>query len=102
MKSDTIVVSQANYTPANKMVLFASYRTSISASPSNMQNADNWSKMRLYSFKAYDDNGETLKIHLRPCVDTDGVACLYDRVSMELFYNSGSGSFTAGPAVQGA
>ena len=99
VKSDTIVVSQANYTPANKMVLFASYRTSISASPSNMQNAGNWSKMRLYSFKAWDDNGETLKIHLRPCVDTDGVACLYDVVNDRLYYNIKSGkAFTASAA----
>ena len=91
VKSSTINVSPANYTPANKMVLFASYLTSINSSPSNMQKADNWAKMRLHSFKAWDDSGETLKVHLRPCVDTDGVACLYDIVNERLYYNGKSG-----------
>ena len=96
VKSSTITVSPANYTPANKMVLFASYLTSIYASPSNMQKAGNWAKMRLYSFKAWDDSGETLRVHLRPCVDTDGVVCLYDVVNERLYYNIKSGkAFTA-------
>ncbi|MBQ6247669.1 MAG: hypothetical protein IJK04_12440 [Kiritimatiellae bacterium] len=89
VKSASINVSPANYTPANKMVLFGSYLTSISTvSPAAN---DNWSAMRLYSFKVWDDNGETLKIHLRPCVDTDGVACLYDIVNERLYYNGKSG-----------
>lgn len=31
-----------------------------------------------------------------PCFDTDGVACLYDKVTKEYYYNAGTGEFTAG------
>ncbi|MBQ6923509.1 MAG: hypothetical protein IJQ73_02600, partial [Kiritimatiellae bacterium] len=94
VKSSTINVSPANYTPANKMTLFGSYLTSIKTV--NPAATTDWAKMRLYSFKVWDDNGDTLKIHLRPCVDTDGVACLYDIVSGRIYYNGKSGkAFTA-------
>ena len=88
VKSDTIKVSPTSYTPANKMTLFASYTASTTATPVP---ADNWANLRLYSFKAWDDNGETRKVHLRPCVDTAGVAGLYDLVSGKIYYNKRSG-----------
>lgn len=31
-----------------------------------------------------------------PCYDPDGVACMYDKVSGEYFYNAGTGEFVAG------
>lgn len=38
---------------------------------------------------------------LLPVVNLLGVACMYDRVTGRLFYNAGTGSFTAGPRVGG-
>jgi hypothetical protein len=49
---------------------------------------------QLYYFKIYDN--ETLIHNYYPALDEDGVACLYDEVSKEYLYNSGSGTFTAG------
>ena len=46
--------------------------------------------MQLYSYT----NGNTQK--LVPCLDTEGVPCMYDLVSQKPFYNAGTGSFTWG------
>lgn len=34
-----------------------------------------------------------------PVLDPNGVACMYDTVSGEYFYNAGTGDFVAGPAI---
>ena len=46
--------------------------------------------MRLYGYT----NGDAQK--LVPCLDTDGVPCMFDLVSKTTFYNQGTGSFTWG------
>ena len=46
--------------------------------------------MQLYGYT--DGNAQQLV----PCLDTDGVPCLYDLISKTAFYNQGSGSFTWG------
>lgn len=46
--------------------------------------------MQLYSYT----DGNTQK--LVPCLDTEGVPCMYDLVSQKPFYNAGTGSFTWG------
>lgn len=38
-------------------------------------------------------------IDLVPAIDENNVVCFYDKVSGNYFYNAGSGTFTAGPAV---
>jgi hypothetical protein len=50
-------------------------------------------KGRIYQF-TYSD-GEN-HIDLIPVIDKDGVACMYDKVSGEFFYNQGTGDFIAG------
>jgi len=52
---------------------------------------------RFYSFKIYDDG--TLIRDFIPVLDPNGVACMYDTVSGEYFYNAGTGDFVAGPAI---
>ena len=52
--------------------------------------ADN--TIRIYDFKIYNAEG-TLIQHLRPCVDTSKVPCMYDEVSQQYFYNQGTGTF---------
>ena len=49
---------------------------------------------RIYSCKHY--NGDELIQDFVPCLDTDGVPCMFDLVSRKSFYNKGSGSFTWG------
>lgn len=46
--------------------------------------------MQLYSYT--DGNAQKLV----PCLDTEGVPCMYDLVSQKPFYNAGTGSFTWG------
>ena len=48
--------------------------------------------IRIYDFKIYNAEG-TLIQHLRPCVDTSKVPCMYDEVSQQYFYNQGTGTF---------
>ncbi len=87
-KCSSINVSPRNYVPANRMMLFASY----TCQPTNTPTATgNYAKMRLYSFKAWDNNGATPRVDLRPCVDTDGNAALFDAVADTLYYNLQSG-----------
>lgn len=52
--------------------------------------AGNKAVMRLYGYS--DGDG----INLVPCLDADGVPCLYDTVEQQTYYNQGTGSFTWG------
>ena len=49
---------------------------------------------RIYSCKHY--NGNELIQDFVPCLDTEGVPCMFDLVSRKSFYNKGNGSFTWG------
>ena len=55
---------------------------------------NNWTgnkaSMQLYGYA--DGNAQKLV----PCLDTEGVPCMYDLVSQKPFYNAGTGSFTWG------
>lgn len=49
---------------------------------------------RIYSCKHY--SGDKLIQDFQPCLDTNGVPCMFDFVSRKSFYNKGTGSFTWG------
>ena len=49
---------------------------------------------RIYSCKHY--SGDELIQDFVPCLDTEGVPCMFDFVSQKSFYNKGTGSFTWG------
>ena len=55
---------------------------------------DGYARMKLYSCAIYD-GGRKIR-DFKPCLDADGVPCLYDLISKTAFYNQGSGSFTWG------
>ena len=55
---------------------------------------DNGFQGRIYSCKHY--NGDKLIQDFVPCLDTNGVPCMFDFVSRKPFYNKGSSSFTWG------
>lgn len=60
----------------------------------NSPYVDGYAHMKLYSCSMYDGG---VKIRdFKPCLDADGVPCLYDLISKTAFYNQGSGSFTWG------
>ena len=56
--------------------------------------AANFAKCKYYGFKRY--NGNTLVMDLRPCLDDDGVPCMYDGVSGNYLRNAGTGTFGYG------
>ena len=49
---------------------------------------------RIYSCKHY--SGDELIQDFQPCLNTNGVPCMFDLVSQKPFYNVGTGSFTWG------
>lgn len=53
---------------------------------------------RLYAFKLWDSNNNLI-LDMIPAKDGSGVACLYNRVTDTLYYNQGTGSYTAGPEI---
>ena len=92
-----VTTSPATYTPANKMILFASYTCNTTATPSA---TGNYAKMRLYSFKAWDEGGNTLRVDLIPCKDANDVVSLYDAVSGTTYHsNNGNKPLKAGPVM---
>ena len=60
----------------------------------NGGSGSNGASVRILSFIAYQ-NGTKIR-HLIP-VREDNVGCMYDLVTKEMFYNSGTGSFIIGP-----
>lgn len=53
--------------------------------------------LKIYSAKIWD-NDELVRNFI-PVLDGNGVACLYDLVSNEYFYNAGTGDFNPGPEL---
>ena len=60
----------------------------------NSPYVDGYAYMKLYSCAMYD-GGRKIR-DFKPCLDADGVPCLYDLISKTAFYNQGTGSFTWG------
>ena len=50
---------------------------------------------KIYYAKITNGQGE-MTLNCIPCLDTDGVPCMFDLVSRKSFYNIGTGSFTWG------
>lgn len=51
------------------------------------------STTKLYSLKLYD-NGYLVRDY-QPCLDENGVACLYEKINQKYVYNAGTGEFTS-------
>lgn len=56
--------------------------------------ATDMSKSQIYYCRFYE-NGELI-CDMRPCLDADGVPCMYDLIRRRTLYNQGTGSFTWG------
>ena len=88
VNSESAQISQGNFQSDYKLFLFCINRGSSVGNKANM---------KLFSCQIYD-NGTLIRDYL-PCLDKDGVACLYDKVSETYFYNQGTGEFIAGAAA---
>lgn len=75
--------------PADALNLYLFARNSTNTKP-----FDEYARMKLYSCAIYD-GGRKIR-DFKPCLDADGVPCLYDLISKTAFYNQGTGSFTWG------
>lgn len=53
--------------------------------------------MRLYYFRIYD--GDILVRDFVPCVDSEGIYGLYDKLSETFYVNIGSDLFIGGPEI---
>ena len=51
---------------------------------------------KIYNYKAFDGN-DNLLLDMVPALDSNNIACMYDKVSETFFYNQGTGDFIAGP-----
>lgn len=60
-------------------------------------NQDFYTRARIYSYRVY--HGDTLVLDLKPFKKADGTVCMKDDLTNEYYYNSGSGSFIAGPKL---
>ena len=87
VKDANLSFATSTFTAGGRLMLFASYATDDS------EPTGNYAAIRLYSFKV-TDGGETV-CDLRPCVDGDGVAGLYDTVSRKILYSMGTDAFAA-------
>ena len=76
------------YTPVNFPVyLFTTNRNKSASSAAFIG--------KIYYAKITNGQGETT-LNCIPCLDADGVPCLYDLISKKALYNIGTGSFTWG------
>ena len=85
-KERTTAIEDAGYVgPERTIYLFARHNTT---------GATNMSKSQIYYCRFYE-NGELI-CDMRPCLDADGVPCMYDLIRQQTLYNQGTGSFTWG------
>ncbi|MBQ9431622.1 MAG: hypothetical protein IJU44_08730 [Kiritimatiellae bacterium] len=79
------------YTPPTNIMLFASFEIA----KSQITYLNNYAKIRFYSFKVYDRDGN-LKCHIVPALRKEsGAIGVYDRVAGTFHENIGNGAFTA-------
>lgn len=53
---------------------------------------------QLYAFKIWDSNNNLI-MDMQPAKDESNVACMYNAVMQTLYYNSGTGTYAAGPDI---
>ncbi|MBO7695920.1 MAG: hypothetical protein J6T10_25080 [Methanobrevibacter sp.] len=84
-----LTLTLANFEATLSMYMFATHSSNVEWSHNG--------KLRIYSCKIYD--GNTLVRDFIPVLDNNKVACMYDKVTEQFFYNIGTGSFNAGKTL---
>ncbi len=84
--------------------IYRSGKSAIQNANSNLIIFGHWlsnggypAKLKMYYFKVYQ-NGVLVRNFI-PVKDLNGVVCMYDHISGQFFYNSGTGDFIAGPEI---
>lgn len=90
--SDSYAISYSSFTTA-------SYTMPIFAMRRDASTIANHARMKLYSFKIYD-NGTLIRDFV-PCKNASGTIGLYDMANNKFYANAGTGTFTVGPEVTG-
>ena len=85
----SLVAGENNTNPGNILV-FANNNLKQSGQINPYPFAHNY--LRIYDFKIYNAQGDLIQ-HLKPCLDEEGIPCMYDEVSKQYFYNQGTGTF---------
>ena len=93
---NVLTLDGKNFTFA-KTTFQSSYNLLLFATITNGNVDSQRGKMAIYSCQIYD-NG-TLVRDFVPCQTTDGTIGLWDDVNSVFYQNAGTGTFTAGPAV---
>lgn len=83
----TYTLIEGNFVCDNSMLLFAC--NYLDPDPSIL-----YGECTIYWMKIWDN--DRLVRYFIPCLDQSGVACMYDKVSRQYFYNVGTGSFLYG------
>ena len=78
-----------SFTSANAPYIFATNQAGT---------ATQFDYAKLYSFRRQNSSGVLLQ-DLIPVLDSNGVPCLFDKVTEQYFYNQGTGQFVAGPVL---
>ena len=74
---------------------FAKFTSNISAPLCNFTYT-NYAPAKARYFYSRWWNGNTIVREFIPCLDPNGVVCMYDKISGTFFYNKGTGTFIAG------
>lgn len=91
-----LVVNGITYTTTNPSYEGnIEYSIYLFARNNGIDGVGNLASMKLYSCKIYD--GETLVRDFIPIKDDTNHGALYDKVTQQIFYNSGTGEFVCGP-----
>ena len=85
-KERTKTVEDAGYVGSEQTIYLFARHTPTGAT--------NMSKSQIYYCRFYE-NGELI-CDMRPCLDADGVPCMYDLIRRRTLYNQGTGSFAWG------
>lgn len=84
--NDTLSLTIAQLVDFTTPVNFYIFANNTNGTPAN------YGAFKLYKFKIYENN--SLVRDFVPCLDSNNVACLFDKVTNEFFYNGGTGTFT--------
>ena len=90
LRINNILVSNGSFSAAASSVNLTLFKRS----------GINLAKMKLFYCKIYDKSTNELVRNFVPAKDSEGIICLYDKVTKLYYYNAGSGVFTAGPEVK--
>jgi hypothetical protein len=99
----TITINKEKFTTSDGTEIVLNGDMALNNTPLTIFNqisssgANRCSKLRMWSFYVLRDGSKVLD--LRPALDYNNVACMYDMITGKYFYNQGTGEFIAGGKI---